>query len=603
MIDKLRNIAIIAHVDHGKTTLVDALLRQSGTLDRKESEAERVMDSSDQERERGITILAKNTAIRWQDYRINIVDTPGHADFGGEVERVLSMVDTVLLVVDAMDGPMPQTRFVTQKAFDRGLKPIVVVNKVDRPGARPHWVVDQVFDLFDNLGATDEQLDFPILYTSALNGVAGNEPDALAADMEPLFRAIVDLVPPPAVDPDGPFQMQISALDYSSYVGVIGVGRVTRGRVKPNQPVVVVAPDGESRRGRIGQVMTYLGLQRQEAEEATAGEIICVTGIEALGISDTLCDPAQPEALPALSVDEPTVTMTFQVNDSPFAGKDGKYVTSRNIRERLDRELIHNVALRVEDTDSPDRFKVSGRGELHLSVLIETMRREGFELGVSRPEVIVREIDGVRQEPYEELIVDLEEAHQGAIMEELGRRKGRLTNMQPDGKGRVRLDYMIPSRGLIGFRNQFMTLTSGTGLLTSRFDHYGELVEGPVEHRVNGVLVSMCDGKTLGYALFNLQERGRLLVGPGTDVYEGMIVGIHTRSNDLVVNPTRAKKLDNMRASGADESIILTPPIQFSLEQALEFIDDDELVEVTPQHIRLRKKWLKEHERKRAANR
>lgn len=603
MIDKLRNIAIIAHVDHGKTTLVDALLRQSGTLDRKESEAERVMDSSDQERERGITILAKNTAIRWQDYRINIVDTPGHADFGGEVERVLSMVDTVLLVVDAMDGPMPQTRFVTQKAFDRGLKPIVVVNKVDRPGARPHWVVDQVFDLFDNLGATDEQLDFPILYTSALNGVAGNEPDALAEDMEPLFRAIVDLVPPPAVDPDGPFQMQVSALDYSSYVGVIGVGRVTRGRVKPNQPVVVVAPDGESRRGRIGQVMTYLGLQRQEAEEATAGEIICVTGIEALGISDTLCDPAQPEALPALSVDEPTVTMTFQVNDSPFAGKDGKYVTSRNIRERLDRELIHNVALRVEDTDSPDRFKVSGRGELHLSVLIETMRREGFELGVSRPEVIVREIDGVRQEPYEELIVDLEEAHQGAIMEELGRRKGRLTNMQPDGKGRVRLDYMIPSRGLIGFRNQFMTLTSGTGLLTSRFDHYGELVEGPVEHRVNGVLVSMCDGKTLGYALFNLQERGRLLVGPGTDVYEGMIVGIHTRSNDLVVNPTRAKKLDNMRASGADESIILTPPIQFSLEQALEFIDDDELVEVTPQHIRLRKKWLKEHERKRAANR
>lgn len=603
MIDKLRNIAIIAHVDHGKTTLVDALLRQSGTLDRKESEAERVMDSSDQERERGITILAKNTAIRWQDYRINIVDTPGHADFGGEVERVLSMVDTVLLVVDAMDGPMPQTRFVTQKAFDRGLKPIVVVNKVDRPGARPHWVVDQVFDLFDNLGATDEQLDFPILYTSALNGVAGNEPDALAADMEPLFRAIVDLVPPPAVDLDGPFQMQVSALDYSSYVGVIGVGRVTRGRVKPNQPVVVVAPDGESRRGRIGQVMTYLGLQRQEAEEATAGEIICVTGIEALGISDTLCDPAQPEALPALSVDEPTVTMTFQVNDSPFAGKDGKYVTSRNIRERLDRELIHNVALRVEDTDSPDRFKVSGRGELHLSVLIETMRREGFELGVSRPEVIVREIDGVRQEPYEELIVDLEEAHQGAIMEELGRRKGRLTNMQPDGKGRVRLDYMIPSRGLIGFRNQFMTLTSGTGLLTSRFDHYGELVEGPVEHRVNGVLVSMCDGKTLGYALFNLQERGRLLVGPGTDVYEGMIVGIHTRSNDLVVNPTRAKKLDNMRASGADESIILTPPIQFSLEQALEFIDDDELVEVTPQHIRLRKKWLKEHERKRAANR
>jgi len=602
-ISTLRNIAIIAHVDHGKTTLVDALLRQSGTLDRREAEAERVMDSGDQERERGITILAKNTAIRWRDFRINIVDTPGHADFGGEVERVLSMVDTVLLVVDAMDGPMPQTRFVTQKAFERGLQPIVVVNKVDRPGARPHWVVDQVFDLFDSLGATEEQLDFQVIYASALQGVAGPEPDQLAEDMEPLFQAIVDLVPPPAVDPDGPFQMQISALDYSSYVGVIGIGRVTRGRVQPHQQVVVLSPEGGERRGRVGQVMTYLGLQRQEAEQAFAGDILCITGIDELSISDTLCDPEHPERLPALTVDEPTVSMTFQVNDSPLAGQDGKYVTSRNLRERLERELIHNVALRVEETDSPDQFKVSGRGELHLSVLIEAMRREGYELGVSRPEVIVREVEGVRQEPYEELIIDVEETHQGAIMEELGQRKGRLTNMQPDGKGRVRLDYMIPSRGLIGFRNQFMTLTSGTGILTSRFDHYGEVVAGEVEHRNNGVLVSMCAGRTLAFALFNLQERGRMLVGPGVEVYEGMIVGIHARGNDLVVNPTRAKKLDNMRASGADESIILTPPVQFSLEQALEFIDDDELVEVTPQHIRLRKRLLKEHERKRAGNR
>lgn len=598
-INNLRNIAIIAHVDHGKTTLVDKLLKQSGTLDRKEADAERIMDSNDQERERGITILAKNTAINWNEYRINIVDTPGHADFGGEVERVLSMVDSVLLLVDAVDGPMPQTRFVTQKAFARGLKPIVVINKIDRPGARPDWVMDQVFDLFDNLGATEEQLDFPVIYASALNGLAGNDPENMAQDMTPLFEAIVKLVPPPQVDAEGPFQMQISALDYSSYVGVIGVGRITRGTVKTNQQIIVVDSQGRERKGKIGQVMTYLGLQRQDALSATAGDIICITGVDPLNISDTLCDPSKPEALPALTVDEPTVTMTFQVNDSPFAGKDGKYITSRNIKERLERELIHNVALRVEETDSPDKFRVSGRGELHLSVLIETMRREGYELGVSRPEVIIKEIDGEKMEPYEELIVDIEEQHQGSIMEELGKRKGDLRNMLPDGKGRIRLDYIIPSRGLIGFRNQFMTLTSGTGILTSIFDHYGPLRDGNVEHRINGVLISMCAGKVLGYALFNLQDRGRLCISPGIEVYEGMIVGIHARANDLVVNPTKAKKLDNMRASGSDENIILTPPVKFTLEQALEFIDDDELVEVTPNFIRMRKKLLNENERKR----
>ncbi|MFK7159624.1 translational GTPase TypA [Marinospirillum sp. MEB164] len=602
MIEKLRNIAIIAHVDHGKTTLVDKLLKQSGTLDRREAENERVMDSNDQEKERGITILAKNTAISWNDYRINIIDTPGHADFGGEVERVLSMVDSVLLIVDAMDGPMPQTRFVTQKAFARGLKPIVVINKIDRPGARPDWVVDQVFDLFANLDATEEQLDFPIIYASALNGIAGDDPENMAEDMTPLFQAVVDLVPPPAVDPEGAFQMQISALDYSSYVGVIGVGRVTRGRVLPNQQIIVVDREGKQRKAKIGQVMTYHGLQRNESPEgAEAGDIICITGVDPLNISDTLCDPSQVEAMPALSVDEPTVTMTFQVNNSPFAGKDGKFVTSRNIKERLEKELVHNVALRVEETDSPDRFRVSGRGELHLSVLIETMRREGFELGVSRPEVIIREIDGVKQEPYEELIVDIEEQHQGSIMEELGKRKARLTNMNPDGKGRIRLDFVIPSRGLIGFRNQFMTLTSGTGILTSIFDHYGPLAEGTVEHRINGVLVSMCAGKVLAYALTTLQDRGRLFVGPGVEVYEGMIVGINSRDNDMVVNPTKAKKLDNMRASGNDETIQLTPPVKFSLEQALEFIDDDELVEVTPNFIRMRKRFLTENERKRAS--
>lgn len=604
MIENLRNIAIIAHVDHGKTTLVDKLLSQSGTLDRKAEGQERIMDSNDQEKERGITILAKNTAIRWQDpagtdFHINIVDTPGHADFGGEVERVMSMVDSVLLLVDAVDGPMPQTRFVTQKAFDRGLKPIVVVNKIDRPGARPDYVIDQIFDLFDNLGASDEQLDFPIIYCSALNGIAGPEPDALADDMTPMFQLIVDIVSPPKVASEGPFQLQISALDYNSYVGVIGLGRVARGSIKPGQQISVISKEGKVRRGKIGQVMTHMGLDRVQTNEATAGDIVCITGVEDLAISDTLCDPAAVEALPALSVDEPTVSMTFQVNDSPFAGKDGKFVTSRNIKDRLEQELIHNVALRVEQGDTPEKFSVSGRGELHLSVLIESMRREGFELAVGRPEVIIREIDGQQQEPYEEVIIDCEEQHQGAIMEELGYRKGELSNMNPDGKGRVRLDFIIPARGLIGFRGQFMTLTSGTGILTSRFDHYGALRPEAAIERRNGVMISMVDGKALAYALFTLQERGKLIVDHGTEVYEGMLIGIHSRANDLVVNPTKGKKLDNMRASGNDENIVLTPPIRFTLEQAIEFLDDDELVEVTPNHIRLRKKLLKENERKR----
>ncbi|MFG6139297.1 MULTISPECIES: translational GTPase TypA [Halomonas] len=605
MIENLRNIAIIAHVDHGKTTLVDKLLQQSGTLDRKAEGQERIMDSNDQEKERGITILAKNTAIRWddgngRDYHINIVDTPGHADFGGEVERVMSMVDSVLLMVDAVDGPMPQTRFVTQKAFDQGLKPIVVVNKIDRPGARPDWVIDQIFDLFDNLGASDEQLDFPIVYCSALNGIAGTEPEELSDDMRPMFEAIVDIVEPPKVELEAPFQMQVSALDYNSYVGVIGLGRITRGSVKPNQQVTVVSKEGNTRRGKIGQVMTHLGLERVQTDEATAGDIICITGIEDLAISDTLCDPAAVEALPALTVDEPTVSMTFQVNDSPFAGKDGKFVTSRNIKDRLDQELIHNVALRVEQGDSPEKFIVSGRGELHLSVLIESMRREGFELAVGRPEVIIREIDGQEQEPYEEVIIDCEEQHQGAIMEELGYRKGELKNMNPDGKGRVRLDFIIPARGLIGFRGQFLTLTSGTGILTSRFDHYGDLKPDASVERRNGVLVSMVSGKALAYALFALQDRGKLIIEHGTEVYEGMLIGINSRAEDMVVNPTKAKKLDNMRASGNDENLVLTPPIRFTLEQAIEFLDDDELVEITPNHIRLRKKLLSENERKRS---
>ncbi|WP_417765695.1 translational GTPase TypA [Spongiibacter tropicus] len=599
-ISALRNIAIIAHVDHGKTTLVDKLLSQSGTLDRRNQDAERIMDSNDQEKERGITILAKNTAIRWNDYRINIVDTPGHADFGGEVERVMSMVDSVLLLVDAVDGPMPQTRFVTQKAFERGLKPIVVVNKVDRPGSRPDWVIDQVFDLFDRLGATDEQLDFPIVYASALNGVAGMEPDQLADDMTPLFEMIVDKVPVPEVDIDGPLQMQISALDYNSYVGVIGVGRITRGSMKPNEQVVVVGADGKQRKGRVLTIMGYHGLERVEVERAQAGDIVCITGIEGLNISDTLCAPSTPEALPPLSVDEPTVSMTFQVNDSPFAGKEGKFVTSRNIKDRLDQELIHNVALRVEQGDSPDKFKVSGRGELHLSVLIETMRREGFELGVSRPEVVQKEIDGVMQEPYEQVVIDVEEEHQGSVMEELGLRRAEMTNMEPDGKGRVKLEFMAPARGLIGFRGHFMTLTSGTGIMTTVFDHYGEVKGGELAGRQNGVLVSMVKGKTLAYGLFNLQDRGRLFLGHAEEIYEGQIIGLHSRSNDLVVNATKAKQLTNVRASGTDDALTLTPPVRHTLEQALEFIEDDELVEVTPKSIRLRKKLLTENERKRA---
>jgi GTP-binding protein len=601
MAQDIRNIAIIAHVDHGKTTLVDQLLRQSGTLDERGGVTERVMDSNALERERGITILAKNTAITWQGHRINIVDTPGHADFGGEVERILSMVDSVLLLVDAVDGPMPQTRFVTQKALARGLKPIVVINKVDRPGSRTGWVLDQTFDLFDRLGATDEQLDFPVVYCSALQGYAGLDPAHPAEDMTPLFEAIIRHVVPPKADVDGPFQMQISSLSYSSYVGVIGIGRISRGRARTNMPVVIVDREGERRTGRILQVLGFLGLERTEVPEALAGDIVAVTGVEWLGISDTLCDPAKVEPLPPLTVDEPTVSMTFQVNNSPFAGRDGKFVTSRQIRERLQRELVHNVALRVEDTSDPDKFKVSGRGELHLSILIENMRREGYELGVSRPEVIIREIDGVASEPYEQLTVDVEEIHQGAVMQKLGERGGDLNNMVPDGRGRVRLDYIIPSRGLIGFRTEFLTATQGSGLLYSVFDHYAPLKRGEFGQRTNGVLIANGPGKVLAYALFNLQERGRLFVGPGDEVYEGMIVGLHSRDNDLVVNPLKAKQLTNVRAAGSDENILLTPPVRMTLEQALEFIDDDELVEVTPKHIRLRKKLLVETERKRAS--
>ncbi len=600
VIEKLRNIAIIAHVDHGKTTLVDKLLSQSGTLDRKDEGAERIMDSNDQEKERGITILAKNTAISWNDYRINIVDTPGHADFGGEVERVLSMVDCVCLLVDAVDGPMPQTRFVTSKAFEQGLRPIVVINKIDRPGARPDWVMDQVFDLFDSLGATDEQLDFPVIYASAINGIAGEDPEEMAEDMTPLYQMIVDKVPAPKVDPEGDFQMQISALAYDSYVGVIGVGRITRGTLKPNQQVIVKSSNGDERKGKVLNVKGYLGLEQVETDLATAGDIVCINGIDGLSISDTLCDPENVEALPALSVDEPTVSMTFIVNDSPFAGKEGKFVTTRNIKDRLDQELIHNVALRVEPGDTPDKFVVSGRGELHLSVLIETMRREGFEMGVSRPEVVQKEIEGVLQEPYEQVVIDVEEPHQGAIMEELGLRKAELTNMEPDGKGRVRLEFIMPSRGLIGFRGLFLTLTSGSGIMTSIFDHYGPVKEGDVAKRQNGVLVSMLKGKTAAYSLFNLQSRGRLFLGHAIDVYEGQVIGIHSRSNDLAVNPIKGKQLTNVRASGTDEALTLVPPIKHTLEQALEFIEDDELVEVTPESIRIRKKLLTENERKRA---
>ncbi len=599
-IENLRNIAIIAHVDHGKTTLVDKLLSQSGTLDRKDVGSERLMDSNDQEKERGITILAKNTAINWNNYRINIVDTPGHADFGGEVERVLSMVDSVLLLVDAVDGPMPQTRFVTSKAFEQGLRPIVVINKVDRPGARPDWVMDQVFDLFDSLGATDEQLDFPVIYASALNGIAGTDADYMAEDMTPLYEMIAADVPSPKVDVSGPFQMQISALAYDSYVGVIGVGRITRGTLKPGQQVIVKSSDDKERKGKVLNVKGYLGLDQVETELAEAGDIVCINGIDGLGISDTLCDPDNIEALPALSVDEPTVSMTFIVNNSPFAGLEGKYVTTRNIKDRLDQELIHNVALRVKQGDSPDKFIVSGRGELHLSVLIETMRREGFEMGVSRPEVVTKIVDGSVQEPYEQVVIDVEEQHQGSVMEELGIRKGEMTNMEPDGKGRVRLEFMIPSRGLIGFRGAFLTLTSGSGIMTSVFDHYGPLKEGEAHSRQNGALVSMVKGKTAAFALYNIQARGRLFLGHAVDVYEGQIVGIHSRGNDLVVNPIKGKQLTNVRASGTDEALTLVPPIKHTLEQALEFIEDDELVEVTPESIRIRKKLLTENLRKRA---
>ena len=599
-VNKIRNIAIVAHVDHGKTTLVDQLFRQSDTLAERAEVYERMMDSMDLERERGITIMAKNTAIRWKDYQINIVDTPGHADFGGEVERVLSMVDSVLLLVDAMDGPMPQTRFVTQKAFDMELHPIVVINKIDRPGARADWVLNETFDLFDRLGATDEQLDFPIIYASGLNGYAGDNPDIRSGDMTPLFEAIVNHVKPPQVERDKPFRMQVSSLDYSSYTGVIGIGRIERGSISGNTQVKIIGRDGDVRNGRVLQIYKFLGLEKVEVDSAAAGDIISFTGIDPLYISDTLCDPNHVEALPHLSVDEPTMSMTFQVNNSPFAGREGKFVTSRQIKERLERELIHNVALRVEEMDDPDKFKVSGRGELHLSVLIETMRREGYELGVSRPEVIYKEIDGETHEPYEFVVLDLDEQHQGAVMERMGERKGELRNMVPDGKGRIRLEYLIPTRGLIGFQTEFMTLTSGSGLKFQTFDHYGPKKDGLGKTRHNGVLVSMATGKALAYALFNLQDRGRLFIGHGDEVYEGMVIGIHSRDNDLTVNPLKAKQLTNIRAAGSDENLILTPPIRNTLEQALEFIDDDELVEVTPKSIRIRKKYLTENERKRA---
>ena len=601
-IENLRNVAIIAHVDHGKTTLVDQLLRQSGTLASHGELTDRVMDSNDLERERGITILSKNTAIRWQQWRINIVDTPGHADFGGEVERVLSMVDSVLLLIDAVEGPMPQTRFVTQKALNHGLRPIVVINKVDRPGSRPDWALDQTFDLFDRLGASEAQLDFPVIYASALQGWAAREPVAGPAhDMQALFQAIVTHAPIPPVDPDGPFQMQISALDYSPYVGVIGIGRIQRGQVHRNDVVAIAAPGGKVRKKRILQILGFEGLERIESESAVAGDIVAVTGLDALSISDTLCDPEAVEPLFPLSVDQPTLSMTFQVNDSPFAGREGRFVTSRNLRERLERELIHNVALRVEPMEDLDKFRVSGRGELHLSILIENMRREGFELAISRPEVIMREEQGVIQEPFETLTVDVEEAYQGRVMERLGERRAQLRDMVPDGAGRVRLDYLVPSRGLIGFRSEFLTISSGTGLMYHAFDHYAPRVDGNLAERNNGVLVSMAAGKALAYALFNLQERGRLFIGHGVEVYEGMIIGIHSRSNDLVVNPLKAKQLTNIRAAGTDENLLLSPPVSTTLEYALEFINEDELVEVTPESIRIRKKYLREHERKRAS--
>lgn len=600
-VEKLRNIAIVAHVDHGKTTLVDKLLRQSGTLGTRGEEVERVMDSNDLEKERGITILAKNTAVTWGDWRINIVDTPGHADFGGEVERVLSMVDSVLLLVDAVDGPMPQTTFVTKKALALGLKPIVVINKIDRPSARPDWVVDQTFDLFDRLGANDEQMDFPVVYASALQGFATLDPATQTDNMDALFQTIVERVSPPDVDPNAPLQLQVSALDYSSYTGVIGIGRIRRGKLARNQQVAIAGADGKTRKGKVLQVFGFHGLERVEMESASAGDIVTFSGIDPLNISDTLCDPEHVEALPALVVDEPTISMTFQVNDSPFAGREGKFVTSRNIKERLDRELIHNVALRVQQLDDADKFKVSGRGELHLSILIETMRREGFELAVGRPEVITRVIDGVESEPYETLTIDVEEIHQGGVMERLGSRKAEMKNMVPDGNGRVRLDYIVPTRGLIGFRSEFLTLTQGSGLMFHAFDHYGPKQAGEVGQRPKGAIISMETGKALAYALWNIQERGKLFIGHATEVYEGMIIGVNAREEDMIVNPLKGKKLTNIRAAGADEAVVLVPPIRVTLEFALEFINDDELVEVTPQSIRVRKKLLLEHERKKAS--
>ena len=600
-ISKIRNIAIIAHVDHGKTTLVDELLKQSGTFDEREEVSERMMDSNDLEKERGITILSKNTAIEWNDYHINIVDTPGHADFGGEVERVLSMVDCVCLLVDAVEGPMPQTRFVTQKAFELGLNPIVVVNKIDRDGSRPDWVIDQTFDLFDRLGGTDAQLDFPIVYASAIYGYASLEDDVREGDMTPLFETIVDKVSPPDVDIDAPFQMQVISLDYNSYMGVIGIGRIKQGTIKANTPVVIIDHEGKERKGRMLKLFGFKGLERIEVKEAQAGDIIAFCGIEGLNISDTLCDPNAVEALPVLKVDEPTVTMTFQVNNSPFAGREGKFVTSRQIKDRLEKELLHNVALRVEQTEDPDKFKVSGRGELHLGVLIENMRREGFELGVSRPEVITKEVDGVMSEPFEEVMLDVEEQHQGSIMEKMGEVKGELTNMVPDGKGRVRLEYVVPSRGLIGFQTEFMTQTSGSGLFYHNYSHYGPMIAGDFARRDKGVLISNGQGASVAFGLFNLQERGRLFIGSGVDIYEGMVIGIDSRSNDLVVNALKAKQLTNVRASGTDEAVTLTTPIKMTLEQALEFIDEDELVEVTPESVRLRKRLLSENARKRAA--
>ncbi len=598
---ELRNIAIIAHVDHGKTTLIDKLLSQAGALQRGEDEGERLMDSNDLERERGITILAKNTSLSWRDYRINIVDTPGHADFGGEVERILSMVDSVLLLVDAVEGPMPQTRFVTSKAFENGLNPIVMINKIDRDGARPDWVVDEVFELFDQLGANDEQLDFPVIYGSAIQGRAGLTPDALDDDLSCLLEAIIEKVPPPATDINGPLQMQISALDFSNYVGIIGLGRITRGEIVTGDQVTVVSSDGAVRKGKILQVMGYKGLERAPVERASAGDIVCISGLEGIQISDTICAVGHPEALPALKVDEPTISMTFQVNTSPFAGLDGKFVTSRHLKERLEKELLYNVALRVEPTAHADKFKVSGRGELHLSVLIETMRREGYELAVGRPEVIFREVDGKVEEPFEDLMLDINDEHQGSTMEELGLRKATMTNMMPDGSGRTRLEFNIPTRALIGFRSEFMTMTSGTGIMNSVFSHYGSVVSEDSSTRTNGVLVSMASGKSVAFSLNNLQARGRLFVGPNVEIYEGMIVGLHSRGNDLPVNPIKEKQLTNVRASGTDENVILTPPVKHSLEAAIEFINDEELVEVTPNHLRIRKKYLTENERKRVS--